>query len=150
MGFEEVHEFAGFAVEDLFYIVDIIGILLMRDETFAAAETFFKVVVEAEASLAGIDKIRGDVEAARAQGVELVDESEYSASRASKGVGAVVFRAVFDAMMSEENAREKFLGDAYPGVRFIVLEEYIVARFVLLDHGVFEVKGILFGRDNDI
>ena len=108
------------------------------------------MVIEAEASLAGIDKIRGDVEAARAQGVELVDESEDSASRASKGVGAVVFRAVFDAMMSEENAREKFLGDAYPGVGFIVLEEHIVARFVLLDHGVLEVEGILFGRDNDI
>ena len=88
--------------------------------------------------------------AASAQGIKLVDESEDSSSRARFGVWSVVFGAVFDAMVSKENARIMLFSNANPGIRFVVLEEHIIARFVFLNHGVFEVESILFGGYDDI
>jgi hypothetical protein len=134
----------------LLYAFDISGILILRDEATAAAETFLHVVFEAEASLLAVDIFGCDGMAAGAQGVELAYKGEDGSSRSNVGIRAEVFRAIFDVVVSEENSREMFFSDADPRVRFVVFEEDVVARFILLNHGVFEVEGVLLGWDDDI
>ena len=94
--------------------------------------------------------VLGDGQAACAHRVKLTDKLYHGVRHPGIGIWAEILRAVADELPGKEHPRVKLIGDNNPRIRFVVLKQHIVARLVLLYHGVFKVERILFGRHHDI
>ena len=108
------------------------------------------MILEAEAPGFALQIFRRDLEAAGAKGVDLADEFDDGFCDGGVGVWAKVFGTVAEIVTSDEYAREKFVGNGNPRIRFVVLEQHIIARAVLFDECIFEVQSIILGRYHNI
>jgi len=116
----------------------------------ATSATFFHVIFEAKSAFASRKIVGGDGVATGAQGIEFADEVEHGARRGQVSIGAEIARAVAHHVARHKHARIVFVGHHNPGVGFVVLEQHVVARFELLDHGVFKVERILLGGHHHV
>ncbi len=145
-----IHDLAGLAAQNLLDIVDMAAIFFGRNSAFAAAFATLDVILKAHPTRLSRQILVGDRQAARAHFVELANQFQNCSSHRNIGVRAIVFRAVAHVLTSEKHPRIKFVGHHNPRIGFIVFEQHIISRLVLLDHGVFKVERILLGRHHDI
>ena len=134
---------ASAAAEDVDNLLYVIGIFLLGHFADAGSPAFANVELEAGAEFAPEDGVGGYLERAGAKLVNLVEEVHQVAGVHNAAVRAKV--AVALALLyaaCDEHARELLPGDADPGVRLGVLQEYVVLGLVLLDEVVLQEERI--------
>ena len=86
-----------------------------------------------------------------AQWEEVVYQFQHRLGHMHVGVWAVILGTTTPLdPASEKDPRILLLGDTYPRIGLIVLEQDIVARTILLDERIFEMQSILLATDHNI
>ena len=129
--------FSSVAGEYFFDVRDIVLIGVGLDQTAATTLETLDMILEAEAPGFALQIFRRDLEAAGAKGVDLADEFDDGFCDGGVGVWAKVFGTVAEVVTGNEYAREKFVCNGNPRIRFVVLEQHIIARTVLFDECIF-------------
>ena len=147
---EMLGEFASVAVENLLHTLYIFGILLLAHQSATTAFTIMNVILQTERNFGALYSVLVDGMAASAQGIDFANHIYHHMRHIAMGIGAEASRTARRLVASDEHARIVLIGDANPGIGFIVLEQHIVVRLVFLDKTVFEVKRIFFGSHHGV
>ena len=142
--FEMLGQLLYVAVENLPYLFDVSQVVGFALHAFAGAFAIFDVVLQTHLVFVAFDVFGRELVRAGAHGIERPDEFDDGACQLHVGVGTVVFRAVVYDLAGEEDPWKGLVPYRNPGIGLVVFEQDVVARLVLLDEAVFEVKGVFF------
>ena len=107
------------------------------------------MIIETEAIFAPGDVSVLEGVTTASQGVDSSDKLEHHLS----GMDIAVWTEIFTReglFACHKDARIKLVGHHDPGERFVVFQQHVISRLILLYHGVLKIESILFGRHNYI
>ena len=138
------------SAEQPHYLLYHRGVVLLRDAAHAAAPAAAEMEVEAGAELVAQHGVGSYLVVAGAYGVVRPEEFQQGLGVHHRTIGAEIAGAVAHQLPGQEDLGELVGGHAYPGVGLGVLEQDVVAGFVLLDQIVLEQQGVSLGVDDRI
>ena len=131
-------------------LADVVRVVLGSLVADAGCLALLHVVLEADLVLALGDLVRGEVEVAGADRVEVAHHGYGGVCHADVGVRAEAHRAIVGGAALDADAGEGLMADDDLGIGLVVLEKDVVAGLMLLDEGVLEDKGLSFGAHDDV
>ena len=147
---QRAHLFAQFlchlsrmSLEDFATSLDVAHVVFVRlFAENARTRAFADVVVQTQVVFPRAHAFFRHRLVARSRMVEALAEIQQSIHRGEVAVGAIVGGSSAFAVACFEDAGKIFVRDGNVGIGLVVFEQNIVARFVLLDKGVFEQERI--------
>ena len=131
-------------------LADVVRVVLGSLVADTGRLALLHVVLEADLVLALGDLVRGEVEVAGADRVEVAHHGYGCVCHTYVGIRAEAHRAIVGGTALDADAGEGLMADDDLRIGLVVLEKDVVAGLMLLDEGVLEDKGLSFGAHDDV